>query len=323
LISTNLSCVFRRLTQKRIALVDFDLQFGDDAILMDMTPTNTIASLARDCKEEDSVDWDLLELYMHTHEPSAVDVLAAPPRPEEADYVTDREARKILAGLKRHYDYVIVDTSSQVTESVIASLENSDIILLLLTLELPTIKNGKLMLELMDSLGIQLQEVEEALEREIIEGVPSEGGIVMPSIDEGMPVALSHPDSEFTHKVSSIARQLIVDEFELEDELVEGDETVSADTVSPVDQPMAEMGSRLTAGLIDYGIGFVGFFFFFFTGIVLGIAIGSAVGWGLGIITMLLGLGVPLGYLTFMHAGGRQTFGEVPWKPLTHFYAVQ
>lgn len=326
LVSSNLACAIRQLTDKSVALVDLDLQFGDAAIMLDMTPTTMIASLARDCKEEDRVDYELLERYMHEHEDSGVDLLAAPPRPEEADYVQAAETRKILDALKRHYHYVIVDTSSQVTEPVIASLENSDLIVLLLTLELPTIKDGKLMLELIDDLGlsrdkvqvimnrdipnseIELQEVEEALEQDVLGGLPSEGGVVMPSVNEGRPVILSHPESQFTQELTSLTRKMISDFLELEDELLEEDEQAAA--TGQIDLPLAPLGSRMMAGLVDFSLAYlVGWGMFILLGFLLPTFVEGNTGTMIGVIVGAFGFLVPLGYYSFLDVGP-QTFGN-------------
>lgn len=325
LIAVNMACAIRELTQKRVILVDFDLQFGDDAILLDMTPTTSIASLARDAEEVETIDLELLERYTHTHEESGVDLLPAPPRPEEADYVGDREARTIIQALKRHYEYVIVDTSSQVTEPVIAALEESDLVLLVLTLELPTIKNGKLMLELMESLGLdrdivriimnrdqpgselQLKEVEEALEQEIIGGIPSEGGIVMPSIDEGVPVVVSHPDSDFTVQLTNLTRDLIVDELDLEDEILDEEEEQAVTVGGGEEAPgtTVEPGQRLISGLVDHAIGYGSWIFLAMIGVILAVSVDSTAVDMLATLLGISGVFIPLGYLGYFHAMSR------------------
>jgi pilus assembly protein CpaE len=320
LIAVNLACAIRELTEKRVVVVDFDLQFGDDAILLDMTPTTSIGEMARDATDQESIDLELLERYTHTHESSGIDLLPAPPRPEEADYVSDSEARHILEALKRHYEYIIVDTSSQVTEPVIAALEQSDLVLLLLTLELPTIKNGKLMLELMESLGldrdfvriimnrdqpgseIQLKEVEDALEQEIIGGLPSEGDIVMPSIDKGVPVILSHPDSEFSGRMFELARTIIRDELDLEDELLEEEEDTSVQPAGGMPGEPLEVGQRLLSGLLDHAIGYGGWGLFFIPGVAIAIAWGTPAMTAVGTLLALSGALVPIVYLTYFHA---------------------
>ena len=320
LIAVNLACGLRRLTKKRVALLDLDLQFGDDAVLMDIKPTNMISTLAKDCKEVDSVDYDLLEAYMHTHEPSGVDLLPSPGQPHEAEFVEESDVQKILRSLRRHYHYIVIDTSSHISEPVISAIESSDLVLLLLTLELPTIKNGKLMLDLMDELGlsrnlvkivmnrdvpnseIQLEEVEEALGEEIIGSLPSAGQIVMPSIDEGMPVLLSHPESDFSRSLLDLLRKIITDEFELEEELI-SDEAEKGEPWGDLNLP--DPMERLGAGLIDYGITGLGWLVFIVAGIVAGFLLPGPPGVVLGVVIGLLGGFVPLGYFTYFHADGQ------------------
>ncbi len=320
LIAVNLACGLRKLTQKRVALVDLDLQFGDDAVLMDIKPTNMISTLARDCKEVESVDYDLLESYMHTHEPSGVDLLPSPGQPHEAEFVEETDVQKILRALRRHYHYIVIDTSTHISEPVIAAIESSDLVLLLLTLELPTIKNGKLMLDLMDELGlsrnlvkivmnrdvpdseIQLEEVEEALGEEIIGSLPSSGQIVMPSIDEGTPVLLSHPESDFSRSLLDLLRRIITEEFELEEELIV-EETEGEDI--PGQQNLPDPLERAGAGLIDYGITGLAWLVFIVAGVLAGFFIPGLPGVVLGAVIALLGGFVPLAYFTYFHADGQ------------------
>jgi len=326
LVSCNLACMLRKLTQKRVALVDLDLQFGDDAMMLDMTPTTMIASLARDVKDQEQVDYDLLERYMHTHEESGIDLLAAPPRPEEADYVEDTDTRKILNALKEHYHYIVVDTSSQVTDPVIAAMELSDLIILLLTLDLPTIKDGNLMLELMEDLGlprenvhivmnrympdaeIQLQEVEEALEQEVLGGLASEGNLIMPSVNEGRPIVLSHPESQFSVQLEELTRNIVGNLLDLEDELVDVTQE-AAGPPAPVDFDIGGLGPRFLAGLVDHVIMYFGFGIFALVGLVLGIVEPFPQAGLVGVAVGALGLLIPLIYPTYFHADG-QTLGK-------------
>ncbi|MGM0380491.1 MAG: RDD family protein [bacterium] len=321
LIAVNLACGLRRLTSKRVALVDLDLQFGDDAVLLDIKPTNMISTLARDCKEVESVDYDLLDSYMHTHEQTGVDLLPSPGQPHEAEFVSEEDVQKILKALRRHYHYIIIDTSSHVSEPVISAIESSDLVLLLLTLELPTIKNGKLMLDLMDELGlsrnlvrivmnrdvpnseIQLEEVEEALGEDIIGSLPSAGQIVMPSIDEGVPVLVSHPESQFSNSLMGLLRKIVTDEFELEEEIVP-EQSPEAEGAG-VDINLPDPLHRLGAGLIDYGITAASWAIFILLGVITSVFISGVPGVVLGVIIGLLGGFIPLGYFTYFHADGQ------------------
>ncbi len=319
LLAVNLACSFRKQTEKRVALVDLDLQFGDDAILMDMKPTTMIASLARDAKQEERVDAELLEDYMHTHEASGVELLSSPARPEEAEYVEADDVRKILQSLRRHYDYVIIDTSSHISDSVMAAVEESDIILLLLTLELPTIKNGKLMLDLMDSLGLsrenvrilmnrdvpdselQVEEVEEALEEKMIGRLPSQGAVVMPSIDEGTPVVLSHPEAEFSQELFELTKNIVRDYFDREEDLVEEEEEESS--VQAGELPTLDR--RLFAGLIDRGLLFLVFVVLASLSVFSFQFLGGPLGTLVGIFSLFLCPLTAGGYYTYFNLSGQ------------------
>ncbi len=322
LLAVNLACALRKLTESRVILVDLDLQFGDDAILMDMKPTTMIDTLARDCKQEEYINFDLVDDYIYTHESTGVDLLAAPSRPEQAEYVEADDVVKILEVLERHYDYVVIDTSTHISEPVMVAMEKADIILLLLTLELPTIKNGRLMLELMDNLGLskqnvrivmnrdvpdselQVEEVEEALGKEIIGCLPSQGNVVMPSIDMGNPVVDSHPESQFSKQLFDLGRTIIADYFEQPEFLIE--ESSKTDQ-SPSNLPPIE--NRILAGLVDYSLVFICMLLFLIPGVLGLIFLEPPVNLLVGMLGIFSSILPPVLYFTFFHSGG-QTPGE-------------
>ncbi|MDP4182987.1 MAG: response regulator, partial [Bacillota bacterium] len=144
-IASNLAVSIARSTKKKVALVDLDLQFGDIAIMLNVTVKNTISDLI---KEINQLDEDLMDDYLVTHF-SGVKVLPAPLKPEYAEYITASHVEKIIKVLKENHHYVIVDTSASFHETVLSSLDMSDKILMVSTLDLPTIKNIKSGLDIM------------------------------------------------------------------------------------------------------------------------------------------------------------------------------
>jgi len=184
------------------------------------------------------------------------------------------------------------------------------------------------MLELMDSLGLeqdmvrivmnrdtpgselQLKEIEDALEQEIIGGLPSDGQAVMPSIDEGIPVVLSQPDCEFTVQLRELTRNIIIDELELEEELLEYEEPGAESSTSgaPADQLIAP-SRRILSGLIDYLIGGGAWLLIVLISVGIGLNAPAPTGVVVGILLGALGLVVPLGYLSYFHTTS-QTIGE-------------
>lgn len=147
-IASNLAVCLARASKKRVALVDLDLQFGDVAIMLNASVKNTISDLI---KEINMVDSDIMEDYLVTHF-SGVRILPAPVKPEYAEFVTSSHVEKIINTLKEYYHYIIVDTSASFHETVLAALDMSDRILLVSTLDLPTIKNVKAGLDVMETL---------------------------------------------------------------------------------------------------------------------------------------------------------------------------
>ena len=151
-ITSNLAVSLAR-SSKRVALVDLDLQFGDVAIMLNFSVKNTISDLV---KEFAQLDANLIEDYMVTHF-SGVKVLPAPVKPEYAEYITSNHVEKIINILRESYNYIIVDTSANFHETALTSLDLSDKILFISTLDLPTIKNVKAGLDVMDKLNYPLK----------------------------------------------------------------------------------------------------------------------------------------------------------------------
>ena len=92
---------------------------------------------------------------MVTHRASGVDILAAPPRPEMADKVSGEQFSKLLNYLRRIYAFIVVDTASDLTETVQAALDVGDLVVLITTQDIPAIKNANLFLSLADATGIK------------------------------------------------------------------------------------------------------------------------------------------------------------------------
>lgn len=234
LLALNLAVALKKLTGKKVCLVDLDLQFGDIAIMMHLQPKQTIAGLAREVADSGQLDDEVLNAHLVTHEASGVQVLTAPLRPDEADLIKGPHVDLILKKLKEKYHFVVVDTPSHLSDTVLTALELSDIVILLLTMELPTIKDGKLMMEIMQTFGytaekvkvimnressdgsFKKKDVEETLETSVIATIPSEGAVVMPSVNEGEPFILKSPDSSITQAINEIVKTLVPDDISAE-----------------------------------------------------------------------------------------------------------
>lgn len=221
-IATNLAVSLAESTRKKVVIVDLDLQFGDVAIMLNVIPKRTITELIQDLNQMDA---DLLESYLVTH-PTGVKVLPCPTRPEYAELITGTHIEKILSILKQNYDYIVIDTAPFFHETILSALDLSHQILLIVSLDLPTIKNVKLGLEVLDSLhlkgktrlvlnrssddiGIKCEDMEENLGLKVKAHIPSDGRTVVSSVNKGTPFVLSNPNTKISASIKELAGMIM------------------------------------------------------------------------------------------------------------------
>jgi pilus assembly protein CpaE len=205
-VATNLA-VALHADDNRVALVDGNLQFGDIAVFLNEQGKNTILDLA---PRADELDVDIVEEVMVTNRASGIDILAAPPRPEMADKVTGEQFSKLVDFLRHIYSYVVIDTGSYLTEAVQAALDISNVIVLITTQDIPSIKNCNLFLTLADASGLKRnrimfvmnrydkriaispERVGESLRQEIVLALPNDERIVSNAVNRGVPFMLDN-----------------------------------------------------------------------------------------------------------------------------------
>jgi pilus assembly protein CpaE len=149
-IATNLSLALLEGDYK-VILVDSNMQFGDAAIFFNEQIKNGILDLTPRVEE---LDYEILDSVLIKHAASDLKILAAPSRPEQAETVNCEQFGKLLEYLKQVFQFIVVDTSSYLTEYVQSALDASEIIVLITTQEIPAIKNTSLFLNLVDAYGI-------------------------------------------------------------------------------------------------------------------------------------------------------------------------
>jgi len=220
-IAVNLAVSLAKDFRYSVALVDLDLQFGDIAVMLNLKPRQTLSDLVT---EYSQLDEELLNSYL-LHHTSGIRVLAAPARPEYAEIVSPELVEKVINILKNNYDYVLIDTPGIFTDPVLVALDYAHTILFVLSLDLPTLKNVKLGLEVLDSLhhkdkvkvvlnraipeiGITPTEVEKTLGIPLAAQIPSDGRLVVKSVNKGIPFCLSDPQSRVAESIRQIALHL-------------------------------------------------------------------------------------------------------------------
>ncbi|HLE88739.1 MAG TPA: response regulator, partial [Candidatus Limnocylindria bacterium] len=224
-IATNLAVALQRDTGARVCLVDANLQFGDIGVLLNLNPKNR--SIA-DAVEAGEPDGDIIDSVVIDHS-TGIRVLLAPPAPEGADLVTPAYLRKIVEHLRQTHHYVIVDLPSGLSDHSLGVMDAADTILVLTALEITTIKNVRLFLEVADQLdysrtklrlvinradaaqGIRIADVEASIRRPIDGTIVSDGRLSVLAVNRGVPFVVSHPDSVLSRDVAKLAQTLAGD----------------------------------------------------------------------------------------------------------------
>jgi pilus assembly protein CpaE len=135
--ATNFAVVLHRLTGKKTLLVDLDLELGEIALLLGVQPRFNFVDMVQNFHRMDA---ELLASYIERHE-SGVHLLSAPYHPEKAEVVTAEEIRRILQFLRKHYDYLVVDTSKSFSPATLASLEQADLAFVVTNVDLASLRN--------------------------------------------------------------------------------------------------------------------------------------------------------------------------------------
>ncbi len=217
-VATNLGILLTRFEDKKVALVDADLQFGDVCLVLQLEPRFTLVNAAHELHHLDS---QLLESLLTDH-PSGLKVMAAPLEPAFADDISTESLITVVTLLRETYDYVIVDTASMLDELLLSLLEKADVILQVVDMDLPSVKNAKLALETLRLLKFPTskvklilnrsnakarlddKEIEGALKMSISAAIPSDGAVAA-SMNEGRPVVESAPKSRVAKGFESVA----------------------------------------------------------------------------------------------------------------------
>jgi pilus assembly protein CpaE len=203
---------------EKVVIMDADLQFGDICISLQVEPQHTIVDAARDI---DKLDEQLLGSLLATHT-SGLRVLSAPLEPSLADEVSTQVVVKTLGMLKRMFDYVVIDTAPFLDEPVLSILERSDVVLLVVDMDLPAVKNAKLALDTLKLIKfpfekiklilnrvnskarLDIHELERSLGLEVQAAISSDK-LVPRAVNEGEPVVSLYPRSRVAKDLRGVA----------------------------------------------------------------------------------------------------------------------
>ena len=225
-LSTNLGVALASVDAScKVAIVDCNLQFGDVAMALNLMPKASISDMVTDIEH---LDERVLSRYMVSFTEN-LHVLPAPFQPEKAESITQQHLTTVINLLKKHYHYIIIDTSPVFNDIILGIMDITDLLLLLAVPDIMTTKNIRLSLDTLNTLGypqekivlvlnransksgLSIAEMEGSLHNKFTVILPNDGRLALSSINRGVPFIISDPSSILSQEVQLLAKKIYND----------------------------------------------------------------------------------------------------------------
>ena len=223
-LATNMAVALAQTYPNETVLVDAYSQFGDVSLILNLRPKRTIIDMV---PLEGDIDQDLVEAHLTPHD-SGLKVLVSSTDPTELGSITVKCLGAVLSNLKRSYRYIVLDVPPMLYDTTIYALTHATAVLLVANLfDLTTLNDTRKLYHLLTrdyvakervhlvlnrvarSNRLQAEEIERTFGREATATIPNAAGLVVSSINEGVPFMVSHPDAVISRTVRELAEKVI------------------------------------------------------------------------------------------------------------------
>lgn len=220
-VAVNLAVSFAARTRRRVVLIDADPQFGDVCVMLRLAPTRTLVDAV---SAGERLDPSLLDSLLTHDDRTGIDVLAAPTDPTSPANLTPKAISIVLEVLREMGALVVIDTPRALDDVVLQTLSESDDIIYVVGMDIPSIKNARLGLQALELVQIPVsrvllvlnradsrvqlspRDVEKVLEMKLDINLPSDG-LVPKSVNRGAPAVLDR--SRFAAEIHAMAELLL------------------------------------------------------------------------------------------------------------------
>ena len=222
-VAVNLAVAAATELGKKVVVVDGSFQFGDVGVLLNLNPKNkSIADLVPEL-EQAGHEVESIDTFVINHS-AGIRVLLAPPSPEMAELITPAGIKRVIESLRLTHDLVVVDCTAFFNDTTLAILDSADTILTMLSLEITSIKNMRLFLEVVEqlgyeggkvrlvlnradsALGIRVADVEHSIGRKVDDTIVSDGRSVVYALNRGVPFFLSNREAQVSQDILRLAK---------------------------------------------------------------------------------------------------------------------
>jgi pilus assembly protein CpaE len=212
------------LPASRVLLIDLDLQFGQVATHLNLSPRYDVAGLASD--DQALADPELARSYLTTHSSGLV-VLAAPTRPEADFRVTLEHLQRIVEIVRPSFDHILVDLGNRLDPRSLWLLEQADAHVFILFPEIAALRSMSLLMAfLADTTPLKARthivinhvfpkellksrDVENLLRAKPAAEIPYTEVEMIRSVNEGVPLVVGRPQSPAAASMRKVAQVVI------------------------------------------------------------------------------------------------------------------
>lgn len=222
-VSSNLAVELALAMPGQVTLVDLDLQFGDVATSLLLTPQYSMTDASE--AAPGGLDPTMVKAFLTPHADSKLSVLCAPDEPAAGEVIPAEQVGAVLDVLAAEFPFVVVDTDPGLSEATLTALERTTDIIVLVDLDVPAVRGTRKLLEALDAIGMGQKRRHVVLNRanskvgldpdEVTEAIRVPVDVSLPStrqipitLNEGRPMALTNPRSAFGKRITELAQRL-------------------------------------------------------------------------------------------------------------------
>lgn len=222
-IAVNMAVELAKLTNEKVALIDLNLQLGDVATFLDMTPMFAMDYIVSNIKNLD--DEELLKT-LSRYKNTSLYVVADPLNPDKSKDITAEQIQELLEALKKSFAYIVIDVGTNIDSKTITALNMSDVILLVSIVNLPAIRSTQRCLDLFEKLGyskdkiklvlnrymeneeIKTVDIEDTVKHKVYWKIPNNYLTMMSAINKGVAVQEINSESNIARNYMDFATKL-------------------------------------------------------------------------------------------------------------------
>ncbi len=233
-VAANLACAlvggkgnfFRKSARSRVALLDFDLQFGNSNVFLDLEDNGGFLQLI---ESDEKPDDHFLSSILQQHT-LGVDVLCAPAPMVPLQSMRPDLVEGIFDLLQRRYDYIVVDLPCAIVEWVEPIFKRATQLALVTDTTVPCVRQARRLIDFYREANMALpveivvnrernklvrpshvREAEKVLETKLKHWLPDNPKVARNSVDLGRPVVEMKPQSDLGKALTKLATAVTAD----------------------------------------------------------------------------------------------------------------